>query len=90
MYSVRVESVQYRPLQVGCQKNDVDLVVNLLTLRQHVVVILKNAAFRHILKFGDQMVFAIKTLNIGLQNWRPTYRSIQRIVAVTAQQILAR
>jgi hypothetical protein len=81
---VRVESIQYRPLQVGCQQGDVDLVVHMLPLRQYMVVVLKNTVLGRTLDFSGKAVFAVKTLNAGLLNLRPINRSIQGIVAVTA------
>ncbi|MNE81554.1 hypothetical protein D3C80_1782160 [compost metagenome] len=82
---IGVEGVKYRALLVGCQQCAGHPGIELIQLRQQLLIMLKKTPPGGALNLGGQSVFAVKALNCGLLMHRAAILTIQRIVVIAAQ-----
>ncbi|MNR32953.1 hypothetical protein D3C85_1505870 [compost metagenome] len=80
------KSLQYRTLQIGSQQCAFDCIVLTILLRQQQVVFLKNGVPDNPLNLCTQATFTIKALVRCCTCQKLADQTIQRVVAIAAEQ----
>jgi hypothetical protein len=86
MWPSDIKYIQHRTLLISGKQARFHGPTLTLLLRQQLIIVLHDRTLHRVLNLGGQTIFQVKASGGGLRRGRAINQTIQRVVAVTAEQ----